>query len=153
MNSVYLAGGITGLTYNKADDWRTAVAAKLEARGIVAIDPLRGKTYEGKATADGSHHGDMQGHHRVGVGQVVNRRDSWDVRRCDFVLVNVLGAKRVSIGTVLEVGMAYALGKYILLVMESEGNPHDHGMVLDMVSGVVNDLDTAVSIVPSILGV
>jgi hypothetical protein len=36
-------------------------------------------------------------------------RDRWDAMRCDVLLVNLLGATKVSIGTVLEFGWADAM--------------------------------------------
>ena len=43
MHTVYLAGPITGLTYDGATDWRHAVAADLNSVGIKGLSPMRGK--------------------------------------------------------------------------------------------------------------
>ena len=60
----------------------------------------------------------------------ITGRDRYDVMtRCDAVLVYLLGAEEVSIGTVIEVGWADAARKPIILVIEDEGNVHDHPMV------------------------
>ena len=56
-------------------------------------------------------------------------RDTWDTRRCDATFVNFLGAETVSIGTVMEISWAWAFHRPVVLVMEKEGNIHEHEMV------------------------
>jgi nucleoside 2-deoxyribosyltransferase len=73
-------------------------------------------------------------------------RDHWDVSRCDAVLVVLSGATRVSIGTVMELGWAYAYRKPVVAVMEEEGNPHEHGMVREALSYRVTTLDEAIDL-------
>ena len=148
---VYLAGPITGLTWQKADDWRLNTAKELAAVGIGCIDPLRGMRYAGKATGDGAHH-ELEGHSKLSAGHLITCRDAYGVRCCSALLANLLGAKKVSVGTTLEIGMAYALNKYIMLVMEPEGNPHDHGIVLDMASTVCNTMEDATQAMTILLG-
>jgi hypothetical protein len=42
---VYLAGPITGLTYEGATEWRNVAAEKLDSDKIETLSPLRGKNY------------------------------------------------------------------------------------------------------------
>lgn len=42
--------------------------------------------------------------------------DRMDIMRCDIIIVNFLGAKRVSIGTVMEITWADAWRKPIIIV-------------------------------------
>lgn len=43
MKSVYLAGPISGLTFDDAQDWRGHAATFLASRGVVGLSPLREK--------------------------------------------------------------------------------------------------------------
>lgn len=149
---VYLAGPITGLSHKAADDWRIDVAAKLKSYGIGTIDPLRGMRYKGRATSDAAHHPTLEGHPFLSPGHLITRRDAYGVRIATCLFVNLVGAKKISVGTMLEIGMAFALNKYILLVMEPEGNIHEHAMVLDMASTVCPDLESAIETTAILMG-
>jgi hypothetical protein len=77
-------------------------------------------------------------------------RDRFDATRCDVLLVNLLGAERVSIGTVMEIAWADLRRTPIVAVME-EGNVHEHGMVNEAIGFRVTTLDEALNIIKSIL--
>lgn len=47
-------------------------------------------------------------------------RDTNDIRYCDLVVVNLLGAKRAALGTTAEMGFAFALNKPVVLIMEKD---------------------------------
>jgi hypothetical protein len=76
-------------------------------------------------------------------------RDHWDCFRSDIILANLLGAKAVSIGTVMEIAWAHAYRKPLVLVMEppGEGNPHDHMMVTQAAAYRVSSLEAAFQVV------
>jgi len=59
-----------------------------------------------------------------------------DILRCDLVVANFIGAKRVSIGSVGEIFWADAYRKPILLIMEDDAaeNPHFHLFILELAS-------------------
>jgi nucleoside 2-deoxyribosyltransferase len=68
------------------------------------------------------------------------------------VLVNLLGAKTVSVGTVWELGVAYTLRKPVVLVMERD-NPHNHPMSRITAGGrIVADLDEAITLLTCLIG-
>ena len=72
-------------------------------------------------------------------------RDFNDVKRCDAILVNLLGAKSASLGTVMELGWAYALQKPVVVAIEPIGNPHDrHPMIEETIRFRAPDLDAAI---------
>ena len=73
-------------------------------------------------------------------------RDRWDALRCDVMLVYLLGAERVSIGTVMEIAWADAQRTPIVLVMDEE-NLHNHSMIRESVGYIVKDLGSACEIV------
>lgn len=62
-----------------------------------------------------------------------------------MIFVNFLGAKIVSIGTVMEIAWADILRKPTIIVME-EDNIHYHKMIRGVVGFIVSDIDQAVQI-------
>ena len=77
-------------------------------------------------------------------------RDRWDSMRCDVMLVNVIGAERISVGTCIELGWADAARVPIVLAMD-EGNVHDHLIVRGVAGYVVTTLDEAINVVLGLL--
>ena len=148
MKKVYLSGPITGLTYAEGQDWREMVKADLaSSASIEGLSPLRAKEYLDK-------HGILEGEYTefpLSSKEGITCRDRWDTTRADVVLVNVLGAKSPSLGTVMEIGWADLARKPIVLVMEATGNPHDHPMVRATAGFIVHDLWDAVKIVKALL--
>lgn len=144
--SVYLSGPIRGLVYDEAVDWRDYVARKLPNH-IVAISPMRYKEFlrngqELDLTA-------MPDHPVVRPHGLVTR-DRFDVQRCDAMLVNLLGAKQVSIGSCVEFGWADAFRKPIITAIRPE-DVHNHGFVHDLSGFVVKTLDEAIEVAKAIL--
>lgn len=142
---VYLAGPITGCSYNGATDWRKEVARQLGDKCIIGVSPMRCKDYllEETTIADSYEA-------RVMSSQKgLTARDRWDCRRCDIILANFLGAERVSIGTVMELGWADAARRPIVVVME-QGNVHDHAMVREVAGFIVSTLDEAVQVISAL---
>jgi len=139
----YLAGPITGLTYEGAVDWRDHVAALLNSDKVETLSPMRGKSYllnERSLKAEGYSNQVMS------TAKGINRRDFFDCNRADCVFVNLLGAKKVSIGTVMEIAWAYAAGIPVIAIMEPD-NIHQHAMIEDCVSWKVESIPHAVEIV------
>lgn len=146
--SVYLSGPITGETYASARyGWRELVARQL-ALGVKALSPMRheGHLAEIKGSLE-KHYPD----HFFSGARVIVEKDRLDIKRSDIVLVVLLGATRVSIGTVSEIGMAYEAGKTIILVMEDEGNIHDHPFVTQPAALRLNNLDDAIYAINQLL--
>lgn len=167
--TVYLSGPITGLSYQEARyGWRQEVADALvrskddiALTGITVLSPMRHEAHLAEMTDIDTHYPD----HFFSKPKVIVEKDRLDIKRSDVVLVNVLGAKRVSIGTVSEIAMAYEQGKQIVLVMEDansidnrqyetdplSSNPHEHPFVTELVSLRLNNLDDAVEAIRSLL--
>lgn len=145
---VYLAGPITGLSYAGATDWRVDVAAKL-LPGIVGVSPMRGKEYLASLEQIGGTPNEAYMVHAMSTPKSITARDRYDTTTSDAVLMNVLGATRVSIGTMIEAGWADAHRVPLILVIEA-GNVHSHAM-LDQVAGyVVETLDEAVHVLKTL---
>lgn len=122
--SVYLAGPITGLSFDSCTDWRKEVRQQLEPE-IIAYSPLRSKTYLVGETSLA----DSYDRHVLSTQRGIYTRDMYDCRTRDLIFVNFLGAQRVSIGTVMEIAWAAAFHKPVVLVMEKENNIHEHSMI------------------------
>ena len=136
----YLAGPITGTSYDGSTSWREAATVELAKHGITGLSPMRGKDYLANRTSIS----DAYDEFALSTQKAVVTRDRWDCQRSDVVVVNVLGAERVSIGTVMEFGWADAARRPIILAMQ-EGNPHDHAMVREVAGFIVPSLEAAVS--------
>lgn len=154
LGKVYLSGPIMGLTYDEARfGWRKYVAERL-LPGIEPLSPMRqeGHLAEvkgplGNHTPSGHHQGS---NHIFSHAKMIVAKDRLDVQQASIVLVNFLGATSVSKGTLVELGWADAQGKTIVIVMEPEGNPHDHPFVREL-GMVVENIDDAVDIINAML--
>lgn len=125
---VYLSGPIAGLSYEDArNGWRKEFDI-IVGPGISSLSPMRGKDALKEipvlgAPSEGYEYGKLD---VLTSNKGILARDFNDVRTCDAMVVNVLGVERVSIGTCVEVGWANAMQKPIVIVIEKEGNVHDH---------------------------
>lgn len=146
MLKAYLAGPISGLSYDAAEDWRRRARAGL-APEIAAYSPLRAQA---PVLRD---QGRLQGSYEENVltsARGILARDHWDCRTADLVLVNLLGAATVSIGTVLEIAWAHAYGKPLVVAIEP-GNCHQHPMLSRLIDYPVASLSEAVAVARAIL--
>jgi nucleoside 2-deoxyribosyltransferase len=149
--NVYLAGPIAGLTYGECSGWREYARERLRAEGINAYSPLRGKEY---LDTVGRLSGDAKQYQHLGVfatSKAIMTRDSFDVRRADVVLVNLLGADRVSIGTMFEIAWAYDRHIPVVCAIEPSGNVHEHLFVQESIGFRTESVDEAISITIAIL--
>lgn len=151
--TVYLAGPITGLNYGESTDWRAYAISRLSREGIRGLSPMRGKEYleaiakDTPFTSDGDKYSII---HPLSTNRGITTRDRWDTMRCSVVLANFLGAKQVSIGTCMEIAWADSKRTPIVCVME-DGNPHEHGMILDVIGYRVRTLDEGLDLCAAIL--
>lgn len=142
--SVYLSGPMRGLSFDQADEWRRYATEALWP-DVVTYSPMRGKDHLRGAPIP------THTAHPLSRPEGIVARDYYDTLTTDMLLVNVLGAKEVSQGTVAEIAWAYAHRKPVLLVMEHMGNPHDHPMNTVPAGWRVDDLDDALDIVRAVL--
>lgn len=147
MSSVYLAGPIAHLTYEEATEWRTSAARVLESYGIQVFSPMRAKEFlKGRGVITPEIYADV-----LASDAGIVTRDRNDVRTCDLVLANLLGAPQVSVGTPVEFGWADAFGKPIITVMEAEGNAYEHPFTRRLSGFRVTSLDEALEIAVAVL--
>lgn len=96
--TVYLCGGINGLSDQECRDWRDVAKARLNYHGIETLDPMRR---------------DYRGVEDQNVSAIVSG-DLDDIRASDVVLVN---ATRPSWGTAMEMVYAFRQAKPIIAVV------------------------------------
>lgn len=147
MKNVYLAGPITGLTYEGCTDWREFAIKELGAAGITGLSPLRAKDYLKNIGVLGDEYQDIP----LSTARAITTRDRWDATRCDVIFVNLLGADRVSIGTVMELAWADSCRIPSIVVMEAEGNLHDHSMLKEVIGFRATTLTEGLHIAKAIL--
>lgn len=147
---VYLAGGMSWLSPAEALEWRQKAEWALEDRGIETLSPMRGHPAD---LADSAIIRPFDDVAVAGGSDGVILRDLTDVRRSDALLVNLLGAPQISVGTAMELAWAYLLHTPAVVAIEQSGNPHDdHPMVKAAMRYRVVTLDEAIDAVAVILG-
>lgn len=155
MSRVYLAGPITGLSYGDSTDWRHEVSRQLALFGIVGISPLRAKDYLAEEQKIAHSYDNAHDLHPLATvlsgARGITTRDRWDCHRCDVVFLNLLGATKVSIGTMMELAWADASRIPTVVAIEPEGNPHDHPMVNECTGFRVSSIEDALSVIRALL--
>lgn len=129
MKVVYLCGPITGMTYEDATKgWRKEVGEALNwIAGVEAVSPMRGKHHlEGKTNLS-----PLGGPHLLSTPRAIITRDFFDVRRSALVFANFIGADRASIGSCVELGVAYERHIPIIACFEA-GDIHDHAFIREI---------------------
>lgn len=152
---VYLAGPITGFTFDEAVDWRQYAIVELAKEGITGLSPMRAKDYLAAITKakgevfslDGDVYADLS---PLSSNRGIMTRDHWDATRCDVVLANFLGAKQVSIGTVMECAWAYTHRIPIVSVATDEDIHWQHGMMKEATGFHVTTLEEGLNLVKAI---
>lgn len=118
LGRVYLAGPIAGLSYGDATDWRSQAEEWLKRHDIVGFSPMRWKRYLAREIdLKASGYDEFP----LSSARGITTRDRFDTMRVDAMIVNVLGAEKVSIGTCIELGWADAARVPIILAIEKEG--------------------------------
>jgi len=153
---VYVAGPMTGLGWDDANDWREKVRTALPDCEVRS--PLRGKAWLRQETVIES----SEYPKPFGSKNAIIKRDHWDVQCADLVIANFKGTAFIeygggevitqvaSIGTCFELAWAYEFGTPIISIIP-EGNIHRHPFILAASLEIVKDLDTALSLAQLLL--
>lgn len=142
--NVYLAGPISGKTYDESEGWRDIARASLEAVGITAFSPMRAKEY---LRAEGVINPFVQSPKVMSSPSGITTRDRWDCTRCDVVLANFSESDgRVSIGTCIELGWA-DIARVPVIGVLPEDDVHNHPMVWELIGMRVDTLEEAVEVI------
>lgn len=152
---IYLAGPVTGTSYQEAHDWRHLVSVKIEIYNqrkstihhLETINPMFGQeSLVGEDNIKSYYENDP-----LATPQALLQRSYFNVARSDVVLANVANARRLSVGTIMEIGWAYALRKPVVIVMEDDLNPHNSPLITQSAFAIVPYLDDAVTVAISLL--
>jgi hypothetical protein len=157
---VYVAGPMTGLEWDDANDWREKVRVALP--GCEVRSPLRGKAWLQRESVIESSEYPMP----FGSKNAIIKRDHWDVQCADLVIANFedtaveYGGREedepgppiqiASIGTCFELAWAYEFGTPIISIIP-EGNIHRHAFIAAASLEIVSDLKTAISLARTLL--
>ena len=146
---LYLAGPMTGHTFDEVIGWRDYVRQHLTtaAPHVRCLDPMRAKDHFQDAGRIGPEH-----YHRGMLEpRAIVARDFWDLRRADVMMLNLTGADVPSIGCMVELGFAHANSCLTVVILEpGDRNPHDHLFVHALASAVVHSLDDAIAVVEAL---
>jgi len=136
---------MSGLNYDECTNWRHEVASKLYD-DVIALSPMRAKQFlKEEKFIDDSYE-----KYNLSTKEAITARDRNDVMTCDLVFANFLGAKKVSIGSVIELGWADAWRKPIVIVMEPD-NIHQHSIVNTICGFKVQTLEEGIDIANSVV--
>lgn len=149
MRTVYLAGPILGTTEAEAKDWRNTVASKLYCHNIRGISPLRCEPIVGEVYGTGNNADPL-----FGTARAISSKNFFDVQACDMTFAYMpkhLEKQSVSIGTILEIGWAYALRRPVVLVTD---DPYlmQHPVLNSCAAWLVPTLDDGIELAVGILG-
>jgi nucleoside 2-deoxyribosyltransferase len=146
---VYLAGTISGASVGSATGWRDYAKSKLKEYGVLGYSPMRGTAYvTGTRDLTDKEKVSFYGQNIDSIVGI-NVRDFNDCKTADAVLVNLIDAPKVSIGTVMEIAWARAFQIPVVIVMEKE-NIHNHGM-LTYGNVITDNLDEGIKSIVQIL--
>lgn len=144
---LYMTGPIGGCTYDKATEWRDDFTQMLAGyAGVKCLSPMRGKDYLVNDMSIDS----VEYSTPSSCPKGVYTRDRWDSMRCDLMVANLLDAKKVSIGTIIEWGWANSRGTPIIMVMEDD-NIHNHILIKGAPGFRVKTLEEAAELAKAIL--
>jgi len=137
--TIYLAGPISGLSYDDAVNVFVDRSIELRGMGYNVIHPMLGKEYlrnELKLKEHGYKNPQSTNH-------AIVQTDFWRVDRADILYVDLtLGKERTSIGTVAEMSRAFAKNKLVVTVLPKE-NIHRHAFILEMSSLIFETTEDA----------
>lgn len=125
---IYLAGPISGYTHDESEEWRDEFKA-LMPPSIKCYSPLRGKRFLREKGVITQSYSDTP----FSTDKGILARDHDDCRRADLIVANLVGAEKISIGTVMEIAWGHAYRNPVLAIMDP-GSVHDHPMIREAVS-------------------
>ncbi len=137
---IYIAHPISGGSADEVFQWFDDIGTRLRAMGFQVMSPLSGKGHlrtELRFRAEGYDH-PLSGNHAI------FERDKWMCEHSDFMLTDLTGATKPSIGCAMELAWASAKGNHTIVVMEKD-NTHRHAFVLEAADVVFETLEEAMT--------
>lgn len=146
--TVYLAGPIIDLKISDAREWRTKAIQRFGAHGICAISPLRSEPL-----SNVTHYAATYECPKFGTAKAIATKNIHDVRSCDVTLAYLptpADGQRPPTGTTLEIGLAYGLGKTVVVATDWP-TIQNHPLVQEMSSMMLDNLDDATDVIIALL--
>jgi nucleoside 2-deoxyribosyltransferase len=137
---IYLAGAISGKSYNDVLESINERKKYLEKVGYDVLNPMTGKAYlrnEKEFVSKGYDNPTSTNH-------AIVERDRWMVKRSDIILVDLMNATEKSIGSIMELAWAHDNGVHSIVVMPKDGH-HNHAFVLEAADIVFNSTEDALN--------
>ena len=122
--SIYLAGPMSGLTWDEALAWREKVEVEL-GRDWRVISPVRPQVEMDRTKIITLQTQKDDELNLWDTATALVATDTFFIDQSDWVLANLLNTKKPSFGTVWELGYAYATRKKIVVLMTPE-DAHNH---------------------------
>lgn len=147
---VYLLGPISGLSYEEATQWRKDVRDELDYLydgKIKTMSPMSHKESLQYETEIKLHYAD----NLYSNAKSVFMRDVAMVRNADLILGDLTHMNTGSIGSFMELGIAYERNIPIILVIPPDKQCREHPF-LSCSSNIVDNLDQALDLIDYLLG-
>jgi len=144
---IYCCHPISGSSADEVFSYYEKVSKELESYGYDVLTPMHGKGMlrtEMKFRA-------ADYRHPVTTNHAIYNRDRWMVKQADVVFANLMGAKIVSIGTMMELAWASDTERHVVLCMDVE-NVHRHAFVLEAADVVFETEADALGYLKSLAG-
>lgn len=144
---IYLAGGISGYTYDEAEEWRDQVRQALKDYPIDCYSPLRAKSFlRSEGIIDKSYE-----YNPLSSAKGILYRDHDDCVKADLLFVNFLKATSTSVGTAMELAWAFDNQIIVVAVMEKDAQFNTHPMMTECMTYRVETLEDGIHITKAIL--
>ena len=135
-HTVYLSGPMGGCTHDEMRAWRLYTAEQLNTRNVLCTDPTRSM---------------LPDHTPLETERWINRRDFFDCTNASVILVNLVGMKTLSIGTIMEVAWAYQKQIPVIVVCDEDCYAMKHPMMKDSVTQEARSLEEGIGLVKELL--
>jgi len=147
--SVYLSHPLSGLTVEEINKWYSPWILELKNREFIVYDPITMQTKLKELKTEKLGHIVSDRCDAITNDHSIYERDKWGVSQADIILVDLSGAKAISIGCTMEIGWGALLNKHVVVVMD-KSNPHYHTFVLKSADVIFDNMFDAVDYVTSL---
>lgn len=139
---IYLAGPMTGLSWEKTLAWREHVEVEL-GRDWKILSPARPQQDQDRTKVLKLQTQENNELNLWDTATGVVASDTFLIDQSDWVLANFLGAEKISVGTVWELGYAYHARKKIIVLMSKE-DIHNHPFTRRGVDMFTDDIEQVI---------
>ena len=136
MTTVYLGGAFAEFTPEQVEAKQREVESLLGA-GFTCLKPMHQGAYPAEL-------GDL-------TTVTLTHRDRLQIEQSRLLILDFLGAKKVSAGSMIEIGWATQMGKPIVAIAESD-NPNLTNMSRNLITIVASSRTQAAAVVRTLLG-